>query len=69
MLQVYDVLDTELSQCPWPVPPSSILLHLSFKEVRADGLNREAVLREVRSKDKKWRNWEWIEVGPRVPET
>ena len=67
--QVYEVLDEEFAQCPWPVPPSSILLHLPFKERRGKKLTREAVMCEVVSKDHKWHNWEFREINPRVRET
>ena len=67
VLQVYELLDTEFSECPWPVPPSSILLHLPFKEMRADkNWTREEVLRWVDQKDNKFRNWEFKEINPRV---
>ena len=53
-LQVYETLDAEFSACPWPVPPSSLLLHLPFKEMREDkNMTREEVLRYTTQKDKK----------------
>ena len=63
---MYEVLDDQLSGCEWPVPPSVILLHLPFKEVRADNMTREQVLRETVRKQRKWRNWEFVEMNPRV---
>lgn len=67
ILQVFEVLDTEFSACSWPVPPSSILLHLPFKEMRGDeNMTREEVLMKTIQKDKKWRNWEFKEINPRV---
>ena len=31
-MQVYKVLDDDFANCPWPIPPSAILLRLPFNE-------------------------------------
>jgi len=66
---VFELLDDEFAACPWPVPPSAILLHLPFAEKREHNMNREAVMRDILSKHKKVYNWQWKEINPRVPHT
>lgn len=59
-LQVYDVLKNNYADCPWPVPPSAILMHLPIKEQRQKGMTSEAILRQIVSRDRKYRhcaNW------------
>ena len=51
-LQVYDVLEKNFADCTWPVPPSAILLHLPIKEQKEKGLNSEAILRSVITRDR-----------------
>ena len=68
-LQVYGLLDQEFATCPWPVPPSAILLHLPFAENRDKNQTRESVMRDMLSKHKKEYKWEFKEINPRVPQT
>ena len=60
-LQVYDVLENNFADCPWPVPPSAILMYLPIKEQRQKGMTSEAVLRKIVSRDKKQRHcYHWL---------
>lgn len=49
-MQVFNVLDDIFNDCPWPVPPSAILLHLPFMEKTEK--ENEAKLRALISTDK-----------------
>ena len=64
--QVYEVLEKNFMNCPWPIPPSSVLMYLSLEEV--PGVQtREERLRSVIAHDMKWRhasNWEFRPVRP-----
>ena len=71
-MQVYEVLEKHFKNCPWPVPPSAILMHLPVQEDREKGLTSEAILRDIVSRDKKQRNcFPWIirDVGVRPDKT
>ena len=64
--QVYKLLDAKFSTCPWPVPPSSIFLHLPIKEIPGEK-NAEDVLKQMIRCGRKWRrisNWK-PDKGPR----
>ena len=64
--QVYQVLDKHFADCPWPVPPSAILMHLPIEEI--PGVKtREEVLRDIIGFDMKWRKtvkWQFQNVTP-----
>ena len=67
--QVYQVLEEHYRDCPWPVPPHAILMHLPVQEQRAKGLTSEAILRQIVGKDKRMRHcFRWdirdVEVRP-----
>ena len=49
------MLDEYFHDCPWPVPPSAILLHLPVQEDKSAGLTSEAMLRKVIGADKRQR--------------
>ena len=58
------MLDEVFAKCPWPVPPSSILLHIPIKEQKPTRTN-EAILHDVITRDRNWRNfgnWEFRNV-------
>ena len=67
--EVYEVLEKNYSECPWPVPPSSILMHLPVQEDKEAGLTSEAILRRIIGADKRARHcFQWeirnVEVRP-----
>ena len=60
------MLDEQFCNCPWPVPPSAILMHLPIAEEKPKQTS-EAILRSIISRDKKWRNfgnWDIRDVPP-----
>ena len=58
--QIYQVLEENFKDCPWPVPPSAILLHLPVQENKDAGLTSEAILRQVVGRDKRQRHcYDW----------
>ena len=68
-LQVYEVLENNYRDCPWPVPPSAILMHLPVAERKDKGLTSEAILRRIVGADKRQRHcFQWeirnVEVRP-----
>ena len=68
-LQVYKMLDEDeqFCNCPWPIPPSAILLHLPIAEAKPKQTS-EDILRYIISRDKQWRNfgnWDIRDVRPR----
>ena len=68
--QVYAFLEQKFANCPWPIPPSALLMELPIEEI-ADKRTREQVLRGIIIKDKKWRHstkWEFRDVRP-YPQT
>ena len=74
-LQVYQVLDEEFHDCPWPVPPSALLKFLPISE-DPEGTpkrrNSEAVLRDMIGRDKRYKtisNWEFRDAGMRPTST
>ena len=72
LLQIYEVLDTHYSDCPWPVPPSALLMHLPIKEDREKGRTSEAILRDIVSRDRKQRQcfpWDIRNVDVRPDQT
>ena len=56
VIQVYQVLEEKFRDCPWPVPPSAILLNLPVQERKEQGLTSEAILRRVIGADKRQRH-------------
>ena len=64
--QVYEFLEQKFATCPWPIPPSAILMTLPIQEI--DGKRtREQVLRRIIKADKKWRHsteWEFRDISP-----
>ena len=61
------MLDEVFGNCPWPVPPSAILLHIPIAEKKPKKTS-ESVLREVISRGRKWRQfakWDIRDVPPR----
>lgn len=55
------MLENNFADCPWPVPPSAILMHLPIKEQKQKGMTSEAVLRQIVSRDKKQRHcYQWL---------
>ena len=67
--QVYQVLEENYRDCPWPVPPHAILMHLPVQEQRAKGRTSEAILRQIVGRDKRMRHcFHWdirdVEVRP-----
>ena len=67
MQDVYDLLDSKTFQdCPWPIPPSAILMFLPIAEIPGVR-SAEASLRKIHGDDKSLKyisNWEFIN-GPR----
>lgn len=65
-IQVYQLLEAKFTGCPWPIPPSAILLHLPVQEIVGTA-TREEVLRNIISGDRKWRHttrWQFQDVRP-----
>ena len=70
-MQVYAMLDDVFHDCPWPVPPSAILLHIPVQENKPKQTS-EAILRDVLGRDRKWKsfgNWDIRDVAPRPDAT
>lgn len=64
--QVYEILENNFVHCPWPIPPSSVLMYLALDEIPGNQ-TREARLRSIISNDMKWRHtsqWEFRPVRP-----
>ena len=65
-MQVYDLLKNKYHDCPWPVPPCAILMHLPVKEEYGQNTS-EARLRKMLGDDKRWRRvspWTFSDVHP-----
>ena len=68
-MQVYNVLDEEFEDCPWPVPPSAILKFVPIAEDPAGKPKRhnsEAVLRDMIGRGKMLReisHCEFLDAG------
>lgn len=68
---MYELLDRVFANCPWPVPPSGILLHIPVNENKPKKTS-EAILRDVIGRDRQWRNfgnWDIRDVPPRPAQT
>ena len=64
--QVYQFLEQQFATCPWPIPPSAILMALPIQEI--DGKRtREQVLRRIIKADKKWRHVSELEFRDTSP--
>ena len=69
--QVYHVLDTEFSDCPWPLPPSAILKFLPVDEDPPEThkrRNSESVLRNMIAQGRRLKacsDWEFRDAGSR----
>ena len=64
--QVYDCLEQKFATCPWPIPPSAILMALPIEEI-AGKKTREQVLRRIIHLDRTRRlssKWEFRDVSP-----
>jgi len=71
-MQVYEVLQKQYADCPWPIPPSAILMHLPIREQKQKGMTSESILRKIISCDKRQRhcyNWLFRDVHVRPDKT